>query len=249
MIENDYWRSAGRTGVGAVMGSKNIKAVAFWGNQVKSVADPELMKSFARQMAATAKEDAGAKAYKSMGTPMLVDVMNKAGGFPTHYWHKGAADHSQAINAAALHERCKVEPHACLKCFIACGRLSTVKEGRHKGLKIEGPEYETIYAFGGLCEVADIEEIAYLNDICDRLGLDTMTGGNLAAFTIEAVEQGRLSRDIAYGGVERHRPPAGGYRPCPGAGPGAGQGHKGRGQGLGHGGPGHPRKGHGARRL
>ena len=202
VIENDYWRSAGRTGVGAVMGSKNIKAVAFWGNQAKSVAHPELMKSFARQMAATAKEDAGAKAYKSMGTPMLVDVMNKAGGFPTHYWHKGAADHSQAINAAALHERCKVEPHACLKCFIACGRLSTVKAGRHKGLKIEGPEYETIYAFGGLCEVADIEEIAYLNDVCDRLGLDTMTGGNLAAFTIEAVEQGRLSYDIAYGGVD-----------------------------------------------
>ncbi len=202
VIENDYWRSAGRTGVGAVMGAKNIKAIAFWGNRKRDVADPGLLKSFAREMATRSKEDAGVKAYKSMGTPMLVDVMNNAGGFPTRYWHKGTSENRERINAAALHERCEVKPHACLKCFIACGRLTTVKQGRHKGLKIEGPEYETIYAFGGLCEVADIEEIAYLNDVCDRLGMDTMTGGNLAAFTIEAVRQGKLDYDIGYGRVD-----------------------------------------------
>jgi len=202
VIENDYWRSAGRTGVGAVMGSKNIKAIAFWGNRSRDVAHPALLKSFTRETSARSKEDAGVKAYKSMGTPMLVDVMNNAGGFPTRYWHKGTSENRERINAAALHERCEVKPHACLKCFIACGRLSTVKQGRHKGLKIEGPEYETIYAFGGLCEVADIEEIAYLNDVCDRLGLDTMTGGNLAAFTMEAVEQGKLDYDIGYGRVD-----------------------------------------------
>jgi aldehyde:ferredoxin oxidoreductase len=125
-----------------------------------------------------------------MGTPMLVDIMNKAGGFPTRYWQKGRYEHAENINAGALHDRCEVKPHACLKCFMACGRLSTVKEGRHKGLKIEGPEYETIYAFGGLCEIDSIEEIAYLNDICDRLGMDTISAGNLAALTIEASRQG-----------------------------------------------------------
>ena len=202
VIENDYWRSAGRTGVGAVMGSKNIKAIAFWGNRSKDLADPGMLKSFAKEMAAQSKEDAGVKAYKSMGTPALVDVMNDVGGFPTRYWHKGTSENRERINAAALHERCEVKPHACLKCFIACGRLTTVKQGRHKGLKIEGPEYETIYAFGGLCEVADIEEIAYLNDVCDRLGLDTMTGGNLAAFTIEAVRQGKVDYAIDYGQVD-----------------------------------------------
>ena len=96
------------------------------------------------------------------------------------YWQKGTADHRESINAAALHRRCEVKPHACRKCFIACGRMATVKEGRHKGLTIEGPEYETIYAFGGLCEVDSIEEIVYLNDLCDRLGMDTMSAGNLA---------------------------------------------------------------------
>jgi aldehyde:ferredoxin oxidoreductase len=85
---------------------------------------------------------------------------------------------------------------------MACGRLTTVREGRHAGLRIEGPEYETIYAFGGLCLIDSIEEITHLNDLCDRLGLDTITGGNLCAFAIEAVRRGRISSPIDYGKVD-----------------------------------------------
>jgi aldehyde:ferredoxin oxidoreductase len=202
VLENDYWRSAGRTGVGAVTGSKHIKALAFWGNRKKEFADIDGMKNFAKSMAKRSKDDAGVKAYKSMGTPMLVDIMNKAGGFPTRYWKKGQFEHADKINAHALHQRCDVQPHACLKCFMACGRLSTVKNGRHKGLKVEGPEYETIYAFGGLCEIDSIEEIAYLNDICDRLGMDTISGGNLAALAIEASRQGKIDETLDYGQVD-----------------------------------------------
>lgn len=203
VLENDYWRSAGRTGCGAVMGSKNIKAVAFWGNCKKDLADPDAIKKMVREMALNAKENAGVKAYKSMGTPMMVDVMSNVGSFPSRYWHKGTSEHRENINAPALHSRCDVKPNACRKCFISCGRLSTVKEGRHKGLTIEGPEYETIYAFGGLCEVSSIEEIAYLNDICDRLGLDTMSGGNLVGLTIEASRQKKIDYSIDYGDVDR----------------------------------------------
>ena len=187
VIENDYWRSAGRTGVGAVSRfQRKSRLSPFWGNQKKEFADIELMKDFGKSMAQRSKEDAGVKAYRLWGTPMLVDIMNNAGGFPTRYWQKGRYEHAGKINAGALHDRCKVQPHACLKCFMACGRLSTVEKGRHKGLKIEGPKYETIYAFGGLCEIDSIEEIAYLNDICDRLGMDTISSRNLAALTIEA---------------------------------------------------------------
>lgn len=203
VIENDYWRSAGRTGVGAVMGSKKIKAVAFWGDKKKELADGELLKEYIKDFAQRAKDDAGVNAYKTMGTPMMVDIMSGVGSFPTRYWHKGEAKHKEAINAAALHEHLDVTPNACLRCFIACGRLARVKEGRHKGLKIEGPEYETIYAFGGLCEVDSIEEIAYLNDICDRLGVDTISAGNLAAFTIEAARSGKIDYDIDYGQTDR----------------------------------------------
>jgi aldehyde:ferredoxin oxidoreductase len=203
VIENDYWRSAGRTGAGAVMGSKKIKAIAFWGDRQKELADPELVKAFANRLAKSSKENPGVKAYKSLGTPMMVDIMSNVGSFPTRYWRKGTADHRERINAAALHEHLAVQPHACLRCFIACGRLATVKEGRHKGLRIEGPEYETIYAFGGLCEVDSIEEIAYLNDVCDRLGMDTISAGNLVALTMEAAIQKKIDYPIEYGQVDQ----------------------------------------------
>lgn len=199
VIENDYWRSAGRTGVGAVMGSKKIKAIAYQGKRKKTFADEELLRDFTKNMTAESKDNPGVIAYKTKGTPMLVDIMNNAGGFPTRYWQKGRYEKAGEINADALHQKCDVKPHACLRCFMACGRLSTVKNGRHKGLTVEGPEYETIYAFGGLCEVDSIEEILYLNDICDRLGIDTISAGNLAALTIEASRQGRIDYAIDYG--------------------------------------------------
>ena len=202
VIENDYWRSAGRTGVGAVMGSKKIKAITFWGSQKKTPADQERVKSFVKGFASKEKDSPVVHGYKKMGTSMLVDITNKAGCFPTRYWQKGRADHAEKINATALHERLDVQPHACLKCFMACGRLGTVRGGRHKGLKIEGPEYETIYTFGGLCEVENIEDIAYLNDICDRLGIDTISAGNLVALTIEASRQGKIDFKIDYGEVD-----------------------------------------------
>ena len=202
VVENDYWRSAGRTGTGAVLGSKRIKAIAFWGSRKKELADKDVVNDFARDIAKRGKDDAGANAYKTMGTPMLVKIVNQAGAFPTRYWQKGSYENWEKISADALHEYCEVKPHACLKCFMACGRLSTVKAGRHAGLKIEGPEYETIYAFGGLCEIDRIEEIMYLNDICDRLGMDTISAGNLVAFAIEAAKQGKIQLKIDYGDVD-----------------------------------------------
>jgi aldehyde:ferredoxin oxidoreductase len=202
VVENDHWRSAGRTGAGTVMGSKKIKGIVFRGNCKKEFANPSAIKSFIKDLPKTEKDEPIVKALKAYGTPSLVDVMNKAGAFPTRYWQKGVSDHREQINAEALHSRCDVQHHPCLHCFIGCGRMSTVKAGRHAGLKIEGPEYETIYVFGGLCEVDSIEEIAYLNDICDRLGMDTMSAGNLVGLTIEASRQGRIDLDIDYGNVD-----------------------------------------------
>lgn len=202
VIENDKWRSAGRGGVGAVMGSKLLKSVVFQGNRKRAVRDPEGLAGYAKEFSRKNVEHPGVKAYKALGTTMMVAVMNKAQAFPTRYWTAGTCDHWEKISGQTFHQENDVRPNACARCFMACGRLATIRRGRHAGLVIEGPEYETIYAFGGLCLVDEIEEIAYLNDICDRLGMDTITAGNLCAFTIEASRRGRIDYALDYGDAD-----------------------------------------------
>jgi aldehyde:ferredoxin oxidoreductase len=202
VIENDYWRSAGRTGVGTVMGSKNLKAIVFKGNKKRLLFDEKRVRTFSKELAAESKNNPVVQAYKKMGTPMMVESVNKIKAFPTRYWSEGFFNKWKNISAEALHNQCNVQPRACAKCFIACGRMTMVQNGRHAGLKIEGPEYETIFAFGGLCMIDSIEEIAYLNDICDRLGMDTISAGNLCGFTIEAAKRKKIDFRIEYGDVD-----------------------------------------------
>ncbi len=202
VIENDRWRSAGRSGMGAVLGSKRIKAVAFHGVQVRPFADPDGLKSYGRETMNRFKDHAATAAYRNNGTPMMVALLNNAGGFPTRYWSAGRFDGWEKIGADAMKARCGAKPKACRTCFMACGKMIEVTEGRHKGLRLEGPEYETLYAFGGLCMIDSIEEIAWLNDLCDRLGMDTISSGNLVALAMEASRQGRIEERVAYGSAE-----------------------------------------------
>lgn len=202
VLNNDRWRQAGRTGAGTVLGAKKVKGIVFRGDRKRPVADDEAMGALARRFAAISKEDPGVNAYRTMGTAQLVRIVNSANAFPTRYWSEGRYEKWENISADALHTRCDVTPNACLRCFMACGRMASVREGRHAGLQLEGPEYETIYAFGGLCQIDSIEEIIYLNDICDRQGIDTITAGNLCAFTIEAYKRGKVDYHIHYGDVD-----------------------------------------------
>ncbi len=202
LIANDKWRCAGRTGAGAVMGSKKLKAVVFQGDCKRTWADPEGMKTYAKAFAKAHVKSPGVQAYKNMGTTMMVSLMNSVGAFPAKYWQQGSCSHWEKISGETFHKEHRVTPHACAKCFMACGRMATISHGRHKGLNIEGPEYETIYAFGGLCMVEDMADIAYLNDLCDRLGVDTITAGNLCGLVMEARAQDRIEYDLEYGNTD-----------------------------------------------
>ena len=202
VVKNDGWRVAGRGGLGAVFGSKNLKAIAFHGSRSRPVAQPAALKQHARDMLARLKDHPATQAYRNLGTPMMVNILNKAGAFPTRYWSEGRFAQFESINADSMQARFKVRPKACRTCFMACGKQIEVKDGRHQGLRLEGPEYETIYAFGGLCMIDGIDEIAHLNDLCDRLGMDTISAGNLAAFAIEASRRGRISDELNYGDPE-----------------------------------------------
>lgn len=202
LIANDKWRCAGRTGVGAVLGSKQVKSVVFQGDRKRQYADPAAVAEYAKAFSKANMQHPGVKAYRAMGTTMMVALMNTAGAFPAKYWNQGSCGHWEKISGETYHAEHEVKAHACAKCFMACGRLTKISKGRHKDLKIEGPEYETIYSFGGLCMVEDMAEVAHLNDLCDRLGMDTITAGNLCALAMEARELGRIDYDISYGDVD-----------------------------------------------
>jgi aldehyde:ferredoxin oxidoreductase len=202
VIEIEHWRSLGRAGMGAVMGSKKLKGIAFHGTKRRELADLSSLKRLAREFKERVRGNPTVEVYKKYGTPMLVSIMNTIGAFPTQYWSKGTVEGWEEISAEGLQERCHVTSSACPHCLMACGKMTEVRRGRHRGLRIMGPEYETIYAFGGLCMVKSIEEIIYLNDLCDRLGMDTITGGNLVAFAIEASKNRKIKEDLQYGDVD-----------------------------------------------
>lgn len=202
VIVSEHWRSFGRAGIGSVMGSKRLKGIVFHGKKKRDIADYSMLRNLANEFKERVKDHPIVETYKRFGTPMLVSIMNTIGAFPTQYWSKGRLEGWEAISAESLMERCDVKSYSCPHCFMACGKLSRIKEGRHKGLCIRGPEYETIYAFGGLCMINSIEEIIYLNDLCDRLGMDTITAGNLVAFAIEASKMRKIKEKLDYGDVD-----------------------------------------------
>jgi aldehyde:ferredoxin oxidoreductase len=202
IIESEHGRSFGRAGIGAVMGSKKVKGIVLHGKKRRKLADPSSLKRLAQEFRDRVKNHQTVHIYKKYGTPMLVSIMNTIGAFPTRYWSKGTLEGWEGLSAESMRDHCRVTSKSCPHCFMACGKLSEVRQGRHQGLGIRGPEYETIYAFGGLCMVDSIEEIIYLNDLCDRLGLDTITAGNMAAFAIEASKKKKIKERLDYGDVD-----------------------------------------------
>jgi len=202
-IKSDRWRSLGRGGMGAVLGSKNVKGIAFAGNQKAVIADEDLLKEVIRNISKKGKESPVTEVYQVYGTISQVKVTNAQNCFPTRYWQSGHFEHWENLSADYMHEHFKVKRHGCPNCFLQCTKKSVVLEGRHKDLEIEGPEFETIYAIGGLNCIESLEEVAYLNDVCDRLGLDTMSAGNMAGFVTEAYKRGKIDFPIEYNQPDR----------------------------------------------
>lgn len=202
-IKSDRWRSLGRCGLGAVLGAKNVKGISFAGNRTTGIADPGLMRQAVRDISLQGKLHPVTALYRKYGTPMQVAVTNTQNCFPTRYWQSGHFTSWEKLSGDYLVENFDVVSHPCPNCFLQCTKFCRIKHGRHAGLELEGPEYETIYALGGLNEVDSLEEVAWLNDICDKLGLDTMSAGNISAFAVEARRRGRIRWDIDYNQPDR----------------------------------------------
>jgi len=198
-VNNDKWHQLGRGGPGAVFGSKNLKGIVWHGDKKVEVARPDDYKVVVRQMVESTKDNPGVAAYQRGGTMNMVRIMNGANAFPTRYWRKGKLDSFERLTVETMLAEHGTRNDSCPPCVMRCVKHNTVFEGRHKGLEVEGPEYETAYVFGGLCEIDDLSEIMWLNDLCDRYGVDSMTAGNLCALAIEASQRGLIDEKMDFG--------------------------------------------------
>jgi len=204
-IQHEHTHSLGRGGAGAVMGAKKVKGLVFHGSTRPAVARPDEFRTLVKEMAGQCKDNGTVNAYHTYGTVQLVKPLNSIGAFPTRYWTKGRLDGWEQLSGDAMVEKYKVGSTTCPPCVIACGHVCRVPDGDLAGLEVDGPEYETIWSFGGLCEIVDFPFIMLCNDICDREGIDTMTAGSLCGLAIEASRRGLIDERLDYGdatGVE-----------------------------------------------
>ncbi len=195
-ITSELHHNLSRGGPGAVMGSKNLKAVAVKGEGEVEIAKPEEYKKFYKEVVKRdIMENPDVDWARTDGTPSIVDMSNEEGLLPTNNFQFGVFEEAKNINADTLKEKYLVKKVNCFKCPIGCRNVAEVREGKFKGLTIEGPEYETIALMGSNLGIGDLGSIIKLNDLCDNLGLDTISSGNVLAFTTELYLRGYLRKE------------------------------------------------------
>ncbi|MFA6223402.1 MAG: aldehyde ferredoxin oxidoreductase family protein [Desulfomonilaceae bacterium] len=206
-IMNDRHRAAGRSGVGAVMGFKKLKAVAVKGEGKVELADPNRFKSLVAGFLDRFKKSfhGGPIPLREWGTAITAVGTQNFGVFPTRNFQSGLFEGWKKIDGRALTKQYLVKPKACFSCPIACGRGTKVPDGPYAG-EGEGPEYETVYSFGSDCGVDDLAAVTKANYICNELGMDTITMGATIACAMEMSEKGLISpsdvglgRDLKFG--------------------------------------------------
>ncbi|MGB9023076.1 MAG: aldehyde ferredoxin oxidoreductase family protein [Candidatus Bathyarchaeia archaeon] len=199
-IINDKHRAAGRGGVGAVMGSKNLKAIAVLGTHETPIANREEFTATARVgLEAISKNPVTKDSLPNYGTAVLVNVINEIGALPTMNFRRGYFEDADAISGETIRERIFEKRVACDACTIACGRETKIPGRDRHG---EGPEYETIGAFGAACGVRDLEAITEANYLCNEYGLDTISTGSTIACAMELSDTGHLTSGPRFGDSE-----------------------------------------------
>ncbi len=198
-ILSDNGRAAGRCGLGAVMGSKNLKAIAVKGLGRIEVADQEALNNLKHEILEAVRENL--QAFSDYGTSRGVVAFEEMGNLPIKNWTKGRFPGAANISGVRMAETILVGKKACFACPVACGRYVRVNDGPYAPLEGYGPEYETIAALGSLCMNDNLESIAKANDLCNRFGLDTISVGATIAFAMECYEKGIITKDDT-GGIE-----------------------------------------------
>ncbi len=200
-VMHDITRAAGRSGLGAVMGVKRLKAVAVRGSGTVPVADPAALAALARWFSGHYKDTWG-NDLQDKGTANGVDYHNRTGGLPTRNFQEGAFEGYASITGERMRDTILRERDTCHACPVRCKRVVEVREGPFATAPVYGgPEYETVGALGSSCGVSDLAAVARGNALCNAYGLDTISTGMSIAWAMECFERGLLTAEDT-GGLE-----------------------------------------------
>jgi aldehyde:ferredoxin oxidoreductase len=183
-------RALARGGVGAVMGSKNLKAIVTRGSGYVKVFDPEGFRRALQLAFRAVRMSSETTLLRQEGTANILEIINVMGALPTRNFQRGQFEYAENISGGAFRENHWVKDYACFGCPIACGKYTKRLDD---GKFVEGPEYETIFAMGANCAIGDGEMIIRLNWLCDEYGLDTISAGGVIGFVMEMFERGIIS--------------------------------------------------------
>ncbi len=190
-IMNDRTRAAGRAGMGAVMGSKRLKAIALRGSKDVEVADSDGLLELCKKLHERAKGPA-TKKYRTLGTPENTLVHNALGCLPTRNFSAGSFDGAERVSGEHLNERFVAKINACSSCPMRCEHIAVVPEGPYKGTTVRA-EYEPIWSFGPHCGVDRLDAILKAIELCNFYGIDAISTGNIIGFAMDCYENGILT--------------------------------------------------------
>jgi aldehyde:ferredoxin oxidoreductase len=197
----NHARAAGRTGMGAVLGSKNVKAIAIRGRGAVQVNDHEAFVELAKQAHRRTRENPQAQEMSKWGTWSLIATKQEIGELPTYNHRTGVFSGWEKISAGYIRPRYTVSDRACFGCTIGCKKVNYIKEGEYAGTLEEGPEYEGLMAFGSSLGIDDYPTTLKANEICNKYGMDIISVGTTIAFAMELYEEGILTTEDT-GGLE-----------------------------------------------
>ena len=203
IVQNDYYHQCARGGVGAVMGSKNLKAVVVRGEKSIKVARPKHLLNWLTDIEKTvqASMEFGVIPNRmKMGTPLTLNITNEVGVLPTKNFKYGDFEGASGIDGYAFRERV-IADTACFACNLGCTKVTKAGKGPYAGAVVGGPEYETDALLGSNCGIDSIDAMIYANVLCDSLGIDTVGAGNVIAWAMECYEKGILTKNDT-GGIE-----------------------------------------------
>ncbi|MFN2364483.1 MAG: aldehyde ferredoxin oxidoreductase family protein [Halarsenatibacteraceae bacterium] len=193
LISCENNRQAGRGGAGAVMGSKNLKAIAVKGESLVEVADKAEFVEAVNKANQDLAESADIDNFRENGTPSSVPFANEIGMLPTENYYKGQFVEAEGLETEPQEELFWNRNLACSGCPIACGKIGRISRGKYNGLLTDTVEYETLGLLGSNLGLGDIREVTKLGNLCDQLGLDTISAGGAVGFLIEAIDRNLYS--------------------------------------------------------